>query len=90
MLKEGDLVLAEIGGRLCPVRIETGPRLTRGAKAEWTGRNLLTGRRVRGGTKRLTTHVTFVRTKGELVARPTRPRFFGDESLRWRLADLHE
>ncbi|MGB3086693.1 MAG: hypothetical protein WBC53_03010, partial [Phycisphaerae bacterium] len=70
------------------VRIETAPRLVRDAKVEWTGRNLLTGRRVRGGTKRLRQHVTFVQEGGELVARTTRPRFFGDESLRWRLTDL--
>ena len=88
MLKLSELVLAKVGGRLCPVRVETGPQLTRGAKVEWTGRNLLTGRPVRGGTKRLVQHVEFSLTKDELIARLTRPRFIGDENLRWRLTDL--
>jgi len=88
MLNLSELVLANVGGRLCPVRVETGPQLTRGAKVVWTGRNLLTGRRVRGGTKRLVQHVKFSLTKDELIARPTRPWVFGEESLRWRLADL--
>ena len=87
MLNLNKLTLAKVGGRWCPVRIETRPRLVQDAKVVWTGRNLLTGRRVRGGTKRLMQHVTFVQEGDQLVARPT-PRFFGDERLRWRLADL--